>query len=217
MRLLLIEDDPFLGASLGKALGRQGYVVDLARTGAEGLAALRAQDYAAALLDLALPDIDGVSVLRQARETHIDVPILIVSANISQARKIECLDQGADDYLVKPFDFDELSARLRVHIRRREGHASNALMIGDMAFDQNLGTVIKAGQRVTLTRKETQVLELLLMRRGRFIDKAQLENAVYDLNTQVESNTIEVIVHALRKKLDAGVIMTKRGFGYQIP
>lgn len=217
MRLLLIEDDPFLGASLGKALGGHGYVVDLAMTGPEGLAALQAQTYAAAMLDLGLPEIDGLSVLRQARDAHIDIPILIISANISQARKIECLDQGADDYLIKPFDVDELVARLRVHIRRREGRATATLKIGDLAFDQNQGTVMKAGQSVVLTRKENQVLEMLLMRRGRFVDKSQLENAVYDLNAQVESNTIEVLVHGLRRKLYPDLIMTKRGFGYRIP
>lgn len=216
MRLLIVEDDFELGKALTKSLTWAGYVVDQAKTGSEGLAALRAQTYAAILLDIGLPELDGFTVLREARAAKIDVPIIILSGRGMTDQRIAGLDAGADDYLVKPFDLDELEARLRVHIRRNAGQAKDTIGIGDLELHQAQRCVTRAGIPLTLSAQEYRLVNLLMLRNDRFVSKAQLEAALYDHTAQVESNTVEVAIYGLRKKLGPGRIINRRNVGYKI-
>lgn len=216
MRLLIVEDDLELAAVLAKGLTRAGYVIDRATTGAEGLAALMAQSYAAILLDLGLPELDGLTVLREARTAKIDVPIMILSGRARTNQLIAGLDAGADDYLVKPFDLDELEARLRVHIRRHAGWANDIIRVGDLELHQAHRRVSRSGLPLTLSAQEYRLMNLLMVRHDRFVSKEQLEAALYDHTRDVESNTVEVAIYGLRKKLGPGRIINRRNVGYKI-
>jgi two-component system OmpR family response regulator/two-component system response regulator QseB len=216
MRLLVVEDDPEFGAVLIRSLTRAGYVVDRAQDGSEGLAALRAQAYAAALLDLGLPDMDGLSVLRQARAGKITIPILILSAQGMADQRIAGLDAGADDYLVKPCDIAELEARLRVHIRRSAGLASDTIVVNDLILNPAQRTVTRAGMVLSLSAQEFRIVNLLMLRKDRFVSKDQLETALYDHASSIESNTVEVAIYGLRRKLGPGRILNRRNIGYKI-
>jgi DNA-binding response OmpR family regulator len=217
MRLLIAEDDLMLGAGLKRALERAGYAADWARTGEEAIAAVAAQSYALMLLDLGLPETDGMEALRAIRGRGQTLPIIIVTAHDRPEQKVAGLDAGADDYVVKPFDLEELLARIRAHIRSREGRASDQLFAHDVVLDLAARTATKAGAPVALTAKELKVLAVLMRRMGRFVNKAELEAALYDGETDVESNTIETAIYALRRKLGAELIVTARGLGYTVP
>ena len=217
MRILLVEDDRFLGAAIKMALERAGYVVDWTSDGRAAVAGALSQEYAALVLDLCLGGFDGGAALRALRAAHNSTPVLIVTAVDDQARKLRELDAGADDYLIKPFDLDELLARLRVHVRRRDGRASDVLQAGDVSLDLAARTASRDGQTVSLTAKEFRVLAALMRRTGAFVTKAELDAALYDDGTEVESNTIEVAVYALRRKLGPPFIITARGLGYMVP
>lgn len=216
MRLLIVEDDFEFGMVLTKSLTRAGYLVDQARTGAEGLAALRAQPYAAILLDLGLPDVDGLTVLREARAAKIDGPIIILSGKAMIDQRIAGLDAGADDYMVKPFDLDELEARLRVHIRRQAGLTRDLILVGDLELHLSLRSLCRSGVPIILSAQEFRLLSVLMLRQDRFVSKAQLEAALYDHTTEVESNTVEVAIYGLRKKLGSERIINRRNIGYRI-
>jgi DNA-binding response OmpR family regulator len=217
MRLLIAEDDPMLGAGLRRALQRAGYTVDLAVTGDEAMAACRAQAYALVLLDLGLPSISGLEALKALRGRRDATPVIIVTARDRPEQKVEGLDAGADDYVVKPFDLDELLARIRAHIRRGEQRTSDAIVAHGVSLDLAARTVTVAGGPVAVTAKEFKVLATLMRRRGQFVSKEELEDALYDDTAEVESNTIEVAVYGLRRKLGSGLIVTARGLGYTIP
>jgi DNA-binding response OmpR family regulator len=217
MRLLIAEDDPMLGAGLRRALQRAGYTVDLAATGDEALAAVRAQSYALVLLDLGLPNVGGLEALRAIRARRDPTPVVIVTARDRPEQKVEGLDAGADDYVVKPFDLDELLARIRAHIRRGEHRTSDALIAHGVSVDLAARTVAAEGHPVSVTAKEFKVLAALMRRMGQFVSKEELEGALYDDTAEVESNTIEVAVYGLRRKLGPGLIVTARGLGYTIP
>jgi DNA-binding response OmpR family regulator len=217
MRLLIAEDDPMLGAGLKRALERAGYTADWARTGEEAIAAAAAQAYALVLLDLGLPDTSGMAALRAIRARRQTMPIIIVTAQDRAEQKVEGLDAGADDYVVKPFDLEELLARIRAHIRSREGRASDQLAAHGVVLDLAARTVSKDGEAVGLTAKEFKVLAVLMRRMGQYVTKAELEAALYDAEAEVESNTIETAVYALRRKLGADLILTARGLGYTVP
>ncbi|MDE2488260.1 MAG: response regulator transcription factor [Alphaproteobacteria bacterium] len=217
MRLLIAEDDPMLGSGLRRALQRAGYTVDLATTGEETLAAVRAQNYALVLLDLGLPTVSGLDALKDIRARRDATPVIIVTARDRPEQKVEGLDAGADDYVVKPFDLDELLARIRAQIRRGEKRTSDALSAHGVSVDLAARTVSNEGRTVAVTAKEFKVLAALMRRMGQFVSKEELEGALYDDTAEVESNTIEVAVYGLRRKLGAGLIVTARGLGYTIP
>lgn len=217
MRMLLVEDDAALGASMKHALEAAGYTVDWTLSGTAAVSAARAQPYASILLDLALQDMGGIEALRTMRAAHVDAPVLIVTANDRRAQKLEGLDVGADDYIVKPFDLDELLARLRAHIRRRDGRTSNVLSVGSVSLDLGARLVTCDSQPVPVTAKELKVLAALMRNAGRFVSKGELDSALYDDSTDVESNTIEVAIYGLRRKLGSAFIITARGLGYMVP
>ena len=216
MRLLIIEDDPMLGDLMARAIGGAGYRVDWVLTAEDGLASIATQAYDAIILDLGLPAADGMDIVRQIRQRRDNTPVLIVTAQDGVERKIEGLDLGADDYLVKPFDLDELLARIRVHIRRRDGRETNTTQIGNVAIDLAARQVTRGSSSVALTLKEFKILAELVRRRGRFVSKAELEAELYDDAATIESNTVEVAIYSLRRKLGAELILTARGLGYMI-
>lgn len=216
MRLLIVEDDRMLGDLMARAMGAAGYRTDWVTSVDEALAAADAQTYDAILLDLGLPMGDGMQVVRQVRQRKNDTPILVVTAQDRLDRKLEGLDLGADDYIVKPFDLDELLARIRVHVRRRDGRNTDTVEIGPVSVDLAARNVTLNDTPVVLTLKEFTVLRELVRRRGRFVSKAELESELYDDAASVESNTVEVAIYALRRKLGANLILTARGLGYMI-
>jgi DNA-binding response OmpR family regulator len=217
MRLLIAEDDPMLGDGLRRALQRAGYTVDLAVTGEEAMAATRAQDYALILLDLGLPAVGGLEALKALRGRRDATPVIIVTARDRPEQKVEGLDAGADDYVVKPFDLDELLARIRAQIRRGEQRTSDAVSAHGVSVDLAARTVTLNGEPVAVTAKEFKVLAALMRRMGQFVSKEELEGSLYDDTAEIESNTIEVAVYGLRRKLGSGLIVTARGLGYTIP
>jgi two-component system, OmpR family, response regulator len=216
MGVLLVEDDPQLGEGMRRALERVGYAVTWTRDGEGALAAARTQDYSCVLLDLRIPRLSGVDVLKQLRARGDRTPVIVVTANERTNQKIQSLDAGADDYLVKPFDLEELLARVRAQIRRHDGRTSDVLAAGDVRLDLAGRTATQRDVPVALTAKEFRVLAHLMRRAGGFRSKEELESQLYDGDADVESNTIEVTIYALRRKLGAGFIVTGRGLGYMV-
>jgi two-component system, OmpR family, response regulator QseB len=217
MRLLLVEDDRMLGASLQAGLRQQGWAVDWVRDGEAAEEALRGEPYDVVLLDLGLPRKGGLEVLRGLRRRGVPVPVLIVTAQDAVPDRVAGLDAGADDYLVKPFDLDEVAARVRALHRRAGGRAEPRLEVGALSMDPAAHEVTLAGAPVVLSAREFALLQALLERPGRPLSRAQLEERLYGWGEEVESNAVEVHVHALRKKLGAGWIRTLRGVGYVVP
>jgi DNA-binding response OmpR family regulator len=217
MRLLLVEDDPMVGESIRDGLGQEGYTVDWVRDGKSAETALGAEPYAAVLLDLGLPRMDGLDMLRAARARHNDVPILVITARDAVADRIKGLDAGADDYLVKPFDLDELAARVRALVRRAEGRAEPVVRHGPIALDPATRAVTLRGRPVELSGREFALLQALLARPGAVLSRAQLEERLYGWDEEVDSNAVEVHIHNLRRKLGADTIRNVRGVGYSIP
>ena len=216
MRLLLIEDDPLLGEAVRAALRQAGYAVDWVQDGHSGRTALRGHGYEALLLDLGLPDGDGMQLIAELRDAGESLPILVLSARDLIRDRVHGLDLGADDYLVKPFDLDELVARIRVAVRRRAGRPQPGITIGELCIDPVGRSVQLDGRAVALSSREYDVLLALAEGRGRVQSREQLEEALYGWGEEVESNALEVHVHHLRRKLGAGVIETVRGAGYVI-
>ncbi len=217
MRLLLIEDDPLLGDGLRAGLTQAGYRVDWIDDGATALRAVRRDHFDLMVLDLGLPHVDGLEILREVRSHGDSTPILILTARDALESRIAGLDGGADDYLTKPFDLDELSARLRAIHRRRIGESNPLLQYRDIVIDPAARRVTQREKPVELTRHQFSILELLMSNIGRVITKTQLEETLYGWDDGAESNTIEVHIHHLRKKLGKTTIQTVRGVGYQIP
>ena len=216
MRLLLVEDDAMIGAAAQQGLRQDGYAVDWVRDGAQADAALAATPYDLVLLDLGLPRRDGLALLRGWRERGRDVPVLIVTARDAVGDRVAGLDAGADDYLVKPFDLDELAARVRAVLRRRAGRSAPVLRIGDLELDTAARRVRWKGREVALSARELALLEALAQRPGAYLTRAQLEERVYGWDQEVASNAIEVHIHALRRKLDPALIRNVRGLGYTL-
>ena len=217
MRILLVEDDEPLSAALSSSLRGANYVVDCVYRGKEALAMLTAEQTDIVILDLGLPDMDGLEVLRQIRQKVKDMPVIILTARDKVTDKILGLDAGADDYLPKPFDMDELFARLRV-LERRLGTASTAMVkIGEVALNTQTLELTVAGEAVSLPRRELMLLKVLMENGGRIQPKQKLESRLYEWGDEVSSNTIEVHIHHLRKKLPENFIKTIRGVGYSIP
>ena len=216
MRLLLVEDDDMLGGSLKKALERQAYGVDWVQDGESALFALKDSEFAAVVLDINLPKLSGLEVLRATRQNKNKIPILLLTARDTPQQKVEGLDEGADDYLVKPFDLDELLARLRALIRRSQGRVELTLRCGEVELVPAASLVRKSGVSVTTTAKEFRTLKLLMERAGKFVTKADIEYLLYSADDAAESNTVEVTIYNLRKKLGSNFIQTVRGVGYRV-
>lgn len=217
MRILLVEDHSLLGEAVQVSLCQAGYSVDWVKDGVAAELALAAEEFAAVVLDLALPRRSGLEVLAQLRRRGDDVPVLILTARDTVEDRIGGLDAGADDYLVKPFDMGELAARLRALIRRRAGYAGSTLQVGTLSIDPATRSVMCDGVPITLSAREFALLHALALNAGRVMSKAQLEQQLYAWGEEVESNTIEVFVHHLRRKLGVESIRTVRGVGYLLP
>jgi DNA-binding response OmpR family regulator len=216
MRILLVEDDALLGDGLQAGLTHLGFQLDWVRDGIEALNAVFSQDYAAVVLDLGLPRMDGLSLLGRIRGGGSVVPVIILTSHDTKQDKLAGLDGGADDYVVKPVDLDELAARLRALIRRAGGRAAPQLVCGQVALDPAARRVWLRGEPVEVSARELAILEALMENAGRVMSRAQLEGAIYGWGEGAESNTVEVYVHYLRKKFGAEFIRTLRGVGYMI-
>jgi two-component system response regulator QseB len=216
MRLLLVEDDPMIGAALERGLRADGFAVDRATDAEQGDTALRTQPYDLALLDLGLPRGDGLALLRGLRARGDALPVLLVTARDAVADRIAGLDAGADDYVVKPFDLDELTARIRAVLRRRAGRAEPLLRAGRVALDPAARRVTVDDAPVALSAREYALLRALIDRPGAVLSRAQLEEKLYGWNEPVGSNAVEVHLHALRRKLGPGVVRNVRGVGWAL-
>lgn len=214
MRILLVEDDRMLGDGLQAGLTQAGYAVDWLRDGEAAVAALSTENFAAVVLDLGLPKRDGLSVLQWLRSRHDATPVLILTARDQLADKVRGLDLGADDYVLKPFDLDEIAARLRALVRRAHGHPEPLLTLGEVELNPASRSVTRAGQAVDLTPREFDLLHLLLENADRVLTRRTLEEQLYAWNDAVDSNALEVHIHHLRKKLGNDLIRTVRGVGY---
>lgn len=216
MRLLIVEDEPTLGTQLKNTLEGAGYAVDLATDGEDGHYLGTTENYDAVILDLGLPVIDGLTVLDKWRKEGKTFPVLVLTARDSWSDKVAGLDSGADDYLAKPFQTEELIARLRALIRRAAGNASAEMIAGDVRLDTRSGRVTLAGEPVKLTAQEYKLLSYLLHHKGKVVSRTELIEHIYDQDFDRDSNTIEVFVTRIRKKLGADVITTIRGLGYSL-
>ena len=215
MRLLLVEDDPMIGESLREALRRQGFAADWVRDGQAADAVLASGErFDAVLLDLGLPKRSGIEVLRALRGRGDATPVIVLTARDALGDKVAGLDAGADDYLVKPFELDELLARLRALARRVGGRTDSALTVADLRLDPATREVTRAGRPVLLSAREFALLQALLERPGAIVSRAQLEDRLYGWGEELESNAISVYMHQLRKKLGPDLLHTVRGLGY---
>ena len=217
MRLLLVEDDPMIGAGVQSGLRQEGHTVDWVRDGKAAELALASGVHEMLLLDLGLPHKSGLELLSGLRRQGLDLPVLVITARDSVADRVKGLDAGADDYLVKPFDLDELSARIRALMRRRAGRASPRIEHGPLTLDPATHQVTLNGDPLALSAREFALLHALLEQPGVPLSRAQLEERLYGWNEEVESNTVEVYIHALRRQLGAEWIRNVRGVGYRIP
>jgi two-component system OmpR family response regulator len=216
MRILLVEDDPQLRSLLNAGLTAAGYAVDEADNGRDAHFLGDTETFDAVILDLGLPVLDGLSVLKRWRDAGRAMPVLILTARDNWSEKVAGIDAGADDYLTKPFHMEELLARLRALIRRASGLASPVLQCGELALDTRSGRVTLAGQPVALTSHKHKVLDYLMHRPGAVVSRTELTEHIYAQDFDRDSNTIEVFVGRLRKKLPAGMIETVRGMGYRL-
>ncbi|MTV36556.1 response regulator [Duganella radicis] len=216
MRLLLVEDDPMIGESIEEGLRGESYAVDWVRNGGDVELALSGVAYDLMLLDLGLPGKQGMEVLRAARARGDDLPVLIITARDGTPARVEGLDAGADDYLVKPFDLDELLARIRALLRRRVNRTRSVIEHGGLKLDLASHEATFEGHLVKLSAREFSVLRALLDHPGKVVSKSQLEEKLYGWNAEVESNTVDVYVHHLRKKFGSDFIKNVRGVGYKI-
>jgi two-component system response regulator QseB len=216
MRLLLVEDDPMIGRAVRHGLIQAGFAVDWVTDGPFGQAAIANAVYDLVVLDIGLPGLDGLSLLQQLRAGQNPIPVLITSARDTVRDRIGGLNAGADDYLLKPFDLDELIARVRALLRRQVMAASNVMTVGALSLDPTRRVVTKDGEDVALTAKEFALLEALLRRPGTVLSRERLEESLYGWGEEVGSNAVEVHLHNLRRKLGSEVIRNVRGVGYKI-
>ncbi len=218
MKILIIEDEKRLAQLLKKGLEENSFTVDLSHDGEEGLYMAETYPYDAILLDIMLPGIDGLEILKTLRNKEIDLPVLIITARGEVEERIKGLNIGADDYIAKPFDFSELLARLRSVIRRSKGKPSPLIVINDLSIDSNGRTVARAGQEISLSAREFALLEYLALNAGRVVSRTELVEHIYATDADWDSNVIDVYISYLRNKIDRGfdkpLIHTKRGAGY---
>ena len=216
MRLLLTEDDAMIGEALQRGLRQLGFATDWVRSAEDATRALETAPYELLLLDLGLPRQDGMQLLASLRQRGSTVPVVILTARDAVSARVAGLDAGADDYLVKPFELPELGARIRAVLRRREGRAAPRIEHLGISIDPATHEVRRDGESVELSAREFALLQALIENPGRILSKAQLEERLYGWGEEVESNVVEVYVHALRRKLGAEVIRTVRGVGYRL-
>lgn len=216
MRLLLIEDDKLLGESIMTSLSRHGFTVDWLERGSGVVEALRMEMFTAIILDLTLPDMDGLEVLKRLRDAHFTQPVLILTARDDINDRVKGLDGGADDYLGKPFALEELLARLRVLIRRQSGSAQEQIQLGGLSLCLSEQSVKLDGERLKLTKNEFKILASLMTNAGRVMSKEQLQQSVHGWDETASDNAIEVHIHNLRKKVSGDLIKNIRGIGYII-
>ena len=216
MRILVVEDDTNLNRQIKEALTEAGYAVDVAFDGEEGHFLGDTEPYDAVVLDIGLPQMDGLSVLEEWRRAGKTMPVLLLTARDRWSDKVQGIDAGADDYVAKPFHMEELLARLRALVRRAAGHASNEITAGPVRLDVKAGKVTVDGQAIKLTSHELRLLSYLMHHKGKVVSRTELTEHLYDQDFDRDSNTIEVFVGRLRKKLPEEVIHTVRGLGYQI-
>lgn len=215
MRILVVEDEPRLLRNLAKALREEGYAVDTADNGDDGFYKAGNYDYDAVVLDIMLPGLNGWEVLARLRKQK-QTPVLMLTARDATSDRVRGLDTGADDYLIKPFDLDELLARLRALIRRSLNKTTNKIELGEVTLDTRARSVANAGENVTLTAREYAILEYLAMHRGEVISRTELYEHLFDENDDTLSNVVDVHVFSIRKKLGQQIIATRRGQGYCI-
>lgn len=217
MRLLVVEDDTMIGGALRTALRQEGYTVDWVRDGDAALSALTLEHFDLVLLDLGLPGTDGITVLKSLRQGGRRVPLIILTARDGIEARIAGLDAGADDYVVKPFDVDELAARIRASLRRSAGLAEPEREAHGVRLNPATRTVLRAGEPVALSAREYAIVDALMLRPGAILSRAQLEERLYGWGEEIESNAVEVHIHAIRRKLGSDFIRNMRGVGYFVP
>lgn len=220
MRILVVEDEVNLNDIIVKKLKLEHYGVDSCFDGKEALDYIFSAEYDVILLDIMLPKLDGFEVLKKIRNKNIKTPVLLLTARDGIEDRVQGLDFGADDYLVKPFDFNELSARIRAVVRRKYGNSSNKLIIGNLVIDSSEKSVTRAGKNIDLTGKEYEVLEYLVQSKNRILSRDQIKEHVWDYDYEGDSNIIDVLIKNIRKKIDVEngkqIIYTKRGLGYVV-
>ncbi|HTL93795.1 MAG TPA: response regulator [Steroidobacteraceae bacterium] len=216
MRLLLVEDDAMIGEAIRAGLRREGFTIDWVHDGAGAAQVLRSEPFELLLLDLGLPGSDGLQLLKTLRERGESLPVLIITARDAVSDRVGGLDAGADDYLIKPFDLDELAARIRALLRRKSGRPAPLLEHQGVVLDPAAHRVTRNGSDVSLSPREFTLLQLLMERPGTILSRAQLEERLYGWGEEVESNAVEVHIHGLRRKLGAQFILTVRGVGYRL-
>lgn len=216
MRVLVVEDDLMIGESLSEALQDEAYTVDWVKDGRQAILTLRVQPYDIILLDLGLPEIDGMGVLTAIRYAKIETPVLILTARDQLKDRIAGLDSGADDYVVKPFELAEVFARMRVLIRRAQGKADNQVMVGNLSLDAAHKRVMMDDNPIDLTAKEYMLLTTFMLSPEKVMSKTELEDSLYGWGGEVESNAIEFLIHSLRKKFGQNRIKNVRGLGWYI-
>jgi two-component system OmpR family response regulator len=216
VRALVVEDDPNLNRQLAQALSDAGYVVDSAKDGEEGFYLGETEPYDIVILDIGLPKMDGLSVLEQWRRIDRKMPVILLTARDRWSEKVAGMDAGADDYVAKPFHMEELLARVRAHVRRSAGHAKSELECGELRLDTTTSRVTFAGQTVKLTSHEYRLLSYLMHHMERVVSRTELVEHLYDQDFDRDSNTIEVFIGRLRKKIPGDLIKTVRGLGYRL-
>lgn len=216
MRVLLVEDDEMIGESLSDALQDEAYIVDWVKDGRQAILTLKVQPYDIILLDLGLPEVDGMGVLTAIRHAHIKTPVLIITARDEVQDRIAGLDSGADDYVVKPFELGEVFARMRVLIRRAQGQADNLLSVGNVQLDTTHKRVLMDDSPIDLTAKEYMLLTVFMLSPEKVMSKTELEDSLYGWGGEVESNAVEFLIHSLRKKIGQHRIKNVRGLGWYI-
>ena len=216
MRILLVEDDLMLGDGLRVGLKQEGFTIDWLKDGLEAINALQHNEFDVVVLDIGLPGVSGIEVLQQMRKSGNNTPVLLLTARDAISDRVAGLDSGADDYLVKPFDLEELAARLRALRRRFLGATNPLLAHGPIELDPAAHTVTLEGKPVNLSAREYALLRVLLENSGRIVTRSNLEDRLFGWDNDIESNSLEVFIHHLRKKLGANLIRTVRGIGYTI-
>lgn len=216
MRLLLVEDDEMLGKAVSAGLKQEGYTVEWLIDGETALQALDTDEFDAVVLDIGLPGLSGIEVLQRIRQQKDAISVMILTAYDTVSDRITGLDAGADDYLIKPFDLDELLARLRAITRRKSGRSQNRIEVGEISLDTTAHQLMVGGNAIAISNKEYQLLEYLMNNAGRVIPRDRLESILYGWEGGVESNSLEVYIHNLRKKVGAEFITTVRGVGYRL-
>jgi len=216
MRVLVVEDDLMIGESLSEALQDEAYTVDWVKDGRQAILTLKVQPYDIILLDLGLPEVDGMGVLTAIRDAKIETPVLILTARDQLKDRIAGLDSGADDYVVKPFELGEVFARMRVLIRRSQGKADNHITVGNLSLDTAHKRVMMDGDPIDLTAKEYMLLTTFMLSPEKVMSKNALEDSLYGWGDEVESNAIEFLIHSLRKKIGQDRIKNVRGLGWYI-